>query len=203
MSRHKTIKDQELLEIAQKVFLEKGHAATTREIAEAAGISQGVLYQRFGSKNDLFLSAMLPQTVDLNTLFDAVDNLTGLDELEAYLTQFAERILDYFRHVIPLVMQLITYPKLDLHILRERHNQLYAEPILQKLAHQFDLLQQRGFIAPFDKSVLANTFVASLHGIAMLEYFAENGSYLAAQLKLEDVVGILLHGMAQSANKQQ
>src|SRR5262245_60647331 len=51
MGRHKTISDDEVLQVARGLFREKGHTATTREIAEAAGISEAILYQRFGSKD--------------------------------------------------------------------------------------------------------------------------------------------------------
>src|SRR5262245_16666657 len=60
MGRQKTISDEEVLRIARDVFLEKGHIATTREIAQAAGISEAILYQRFGSKQELFFTAMRP-----------------------------------------------------------------------------------------------------------------------------------------------
>ncbi|HMI83758.1 MAG TPA: helix-turn-helix domain-containing protein [Polyangiaceae bacterium] len=54
MGRNKTIRDDELLRVARDVFRDGGHSATPRDVASAAGISQAVLYQRFGSKEDLF-----------------------------------------------------------------------------------------------------------------------------------------------------
>src|SRR5262245_3040268 len=44
MGRQKTITDDEVLRIARNVFRAQGHTATTREIAQAAGISEAVLY---------------------------------------------------------------------------------------------------------------------------------------------------------------
>src|SRR2546421_144555 len=44
MGRHKTISDDQVLQVARGLFREKGHTATTREIAEAAGISEAILY---------------------------------------------------------------------------------------------------------------------------------------------------------------
>src|SRR5216683_5525340 len=68
MGRHKTISDDEVLRAARDIFREKGHTATTREIAEAADISEAILYQRFGSKDDLFFAAMAPRAPDVEKL---------------------------------------------------------------------------------------------------------------------------------------
>jgi AcrR family transcriptional regulator len=46
MGRRKLVEDDELLAVARGVFVEKGIAASTREIARRAGISEAVIYQR-------------------------------------------------------------------------------------------------------------------------------------------------------------
>src|SRR6516162_1159464 len=73
MGRHKTITDEEVLGIARRIFRAQGHTATTREIAQAAGISEAILYQRFGSKNELFFAAMHPRGPDLEQLLGPKD----------------------------------------------------------------------------------------------------------------------------------
>ncbi len=73
MGRRKTISNDEVLHFAREVFRQKGHSATTREIADAAGISEAVLYQRFGNKNDLFFAAMHPRVPDVNELLGPGD----------------------------------------------------------------------------------------------------------------------------------
>ena len=44
MGRRKLVEDDELLAVAREVFVEKGIAASTREIAHRAGISEAVIY---------------------------------------------------------------------------------------------------------------------------------------------------------------
>src|SRR5262249_62426210 len=97
MGRKKTITDDEVLRIARNTFLQQGHTATTREIAQAAGISEAVLYQRFGSKHQLFFAAMRPRGPDLEQLLGpkdpAEDALTYLHTVVVRLgEQFAELI---------------------------------------------------------------------------------------------------------------
>ncbi len=65
MGRQKTITDEAVLHVARTIFRDRGHTATTREIAQAAGISEAVLYQRFGSKDELFFAAMRPHGPDI------------------------------------------------------------------------------------------------------------------------------------------
>ena len=50
----------QILEAAEAVFAAKGyHGATTREIAQAADVSEGTLYNYFANKRDLFIGLML------------------------------------------------------------------------------------------------------------------------------------------------
>ena len=69
MGRKKTITDAELLEVARTVFVEEGFGASTKEIARRAGVSEGVIYQRFATKDELFFAAMIPPAADLSQLF--------------------------------------------------------------------------------------------------------------------------------------
>src|ERR1700680_996918 len=101
MGRHKTISDDEVLRTARDLFRARGHAATTRQIAEAAGISEGVLYQRFGSKDDLFFKAMHPRGPDIEQLLGPKD---PLDDARTYLGTVVVRIGKYFADVIPLAL---------------------------------------------------------------------------------------------------
>ncbi|MDO4245441.1 MAG: TetR/AcrR family transcriptional regulator [Deinococcus sp.] len=58
MARPRTIPDERLLEAAREVFLEQGFSATTAAIARRAEVSEGTLFKRFATKEDLFEAAM-------------------------------------------------------------------------------------------------------------------------------------------------
>ncbi len=56
----------QILEAAEAVFAAKGyHGATTREIAQAADVSEGTLYNYFANKRDLFIGLMSRRTDEL------------------------------------------------------------------------------------------------------------------------------------------
>jgi transposase len=60
---HRTKRDERherLVEAARSVFVKRGlPGARTREIADAAGVSEAVLYRHFGSKTEMFDAAVL------------------------------------------------------------------------------------------------------------------------------------------------
>ena len=68
MGRPKTIETSELLAIARDVFRRHGHTATIRHVAKAAGITSAVLYQRFKTKDALFIASLTIHAPDLTAL---------------------------------------------------------------------------------------------------------------------------------------
>lgn len=98
MPRKKSTSDQTLLDAARNVFLAEGIGASTRRIAQQAGVSEGVLFQRFGSKRALFFESMkLPPPPP--SLTEATD-----------LRELAREALDYLRGIMPAVMLVLAHP---------------------------------------------------------------------------------------------
>jgi len=60
MVRPRQITDRELLYTARSCFLEHGPAVSTSVIADLAGVSQGTLFKRFGTKKQLMVRALMP-----------------------------------------------------------------------------------------------------------------------------------------------
>jgi AcrR family transcriptional regulator len=57
--RRVAARQAQILEAAARLFAEKGyHRTTTRDIAQAADLSEGTLYNYFGSKEDLLLGIL-------------------------------------------------------------------------------------------------------------------------------------------------
>src|ERR1700720_4293212 len=110
MGRHKTISDDDVLDRARDLFRARGHGVTMRQIAEAAGISEGVLYQRFGSKDDLFFAAMHPRGPDIDELLGPAD--PG-EDAHAYLRAVVVRLGKFFGEVIPLALRVMTHPSFE------------------------------------------------------------------------------------------
>ena len=111
MGRPKRIEDEELLKIARAVFVLDGAHGSTREIAQRAGISEAALFKRYPTKVALFLAAMMPPNVDVDALIAVAE---AISDPRQSLIVLCERMLDYFREAIPIILQLTQNPLIDL-----------------------------------------------------------------------------------------
>jgi AcrR family transcriptional regulator len=163
MGRHKTISDHEVLGIARDVFRQQGHTATTRQIAEAAGISEAVLYQRFGSKDDLFFAAMHPRGPDIEELLGPKD---PPDNAHAYLRAVAVRLGKYFGEIIPLALRIMTHPSFDPGSLA-RTQPNAATALREGLVERLESLARRKRITTSSEAVTARLLVSLAHDWAL------------------------------------
>lgn len=91
--RDKTLRQQELIEAANSVFAEHGYdCATTREIAERAGCSEGLIHRYFAGKRGLLLAILESKAAHVVDDFAAVmpDQPTVQAELESLLNWHLE-----------------------------------------------------------------------------------------------------------------
>jgi len=89
----KEVKKQEILIAAMKVFARKGVASTKMaDVAEAAGIGKGTIYEYFKSKDDIFAEAFghfieQVDTIMAKRLFKIHD---PIEKLNAWITAWVE-----------------------------------------------------------------------------------------------------------------
>jgi AcrR family transcriptional regulator len=104
MARPTTINDELLLKTARDVFLRRGLRATTAEIAEEAGVSQGILFKRFGSKQALFRAAMNVDGDPAQPLPINLDERVGRGKVEDTLKDLGNLLVKKFFGIIPTTM---------------------------------------------------------------------------------------------------
>jgi AcrR family transcriptional regulator len=81
----------EILAGAARVFAEKGYAnTTTREIAEAADVAEGTLYNYFANKREILLAIAHETEAPMETAVMATDHIRDRDAVSALV----ERALD-------------------------------------------------------------------------------------------------------------
>ncbi|HJZ93372.1 MAG TPA: helix-turn-helix domain-containing protein [Gemmataceae bacterium] len=190
MGRHKTISDDEVLRVAREVFRERGHTATTREVAEAAGISEAVLYQRFGSKNDLFFAAMHPIGPDIDRLFGPED---PPDDAHAYLHETVVRLGEHFADIIPVALHLMTHPSFDPASL-SRVQPGGPQALRDALAKRLASLAQRRRVVTYSEAATARLLLSIAHDWALggvLRHAAASGRVR----DLKEMVDVVWEGL--------
>lgn len=99
---------ERILDAAARVLSERGVAgATTRELARAAGYSEGMLYKHFSDKTELFL-AVLNERMPRIELPEASDR----SDLASSLASIVSALLAYFTRTFPLSVSIFSAPDL-------------------------------------------------------------------------------------------
>ncbi len=85
---------------------------TTRDIARAAGVSDGVLYNYFADKSDLLIAALLRQYRRLVERFRAQIPEPGTGTVEENLASLAGALFELESEVVPMIAGLLADPPL-------------------------------------------------------------------------------------------
>ena len=195
MPRPKTISDDEILSIARRCFQKHGHSISTREIAKEVGISQSVLYQRFGGKEQMFLRAMMPEPPDVEALLDRPDGLSARE----YVLLITRRLVAHFQTLIPALLHLLTYPNFDISHVEGAHDHLMADRLQQELVARFQALVESGELEAHSGEALATTVLGLAHAIGMHSTMRAPSSThdpsSVDEAALAPLVGVLWRGM--------
>ena len=104
MPRPVSIQDDVILRAAREIFLEKGWDATTSEIAAKAGVSHGIIFKRFKTKQALFQSAMQERSDWGQTIPELLNSSLGRKDVESTLVQLGTLFVEKFLLMIPTLM---------------------------------------------------------------------------------------------------
>ncbi len=165
MPRPKTITDAEILTVARSLFLQAGARASTRTLSKLVGISEAVIFQRFGTKEDLFFAAMVPPAAQLDKMFDV---RAGSDLVSANLRSIGLQIVAYFREVMPVFLSLVSHPAFDLPTFLQRHT-LPAMQIGNRLTAYLEAEATLGRIRTDIIAPTVAVLLSHLHNLALSE----------------------------------
>lgn len=102
-----------LLQATGQVVSEVGYAhATTRAIAQAAGVAEGTIYRHFPNKLALFFTAALEQDGELLESLGSLPQRVGTGTVSENLTWAFTRLATLREQMLPLEMALLTDPEL-------------------------------------------------------------------------------------------
>lgn len=87
-------------------------AATTKEIARAAGYSEATLYKHFASKEDLFLEVLRTRLPPLVEVLADLPRQVASGDLQGTLERVARQAFDFFMQGIPITASVFSAPAL-------------------------------------------------------------------------------------------
>lgn len=199
--RPPSIDTDALLQVAREVFLELGFRATTQEVAQRAGISEGLLFHRFKTKESLFRAAMnMPQEAMPVLLMDLVEKLDGMELREALL-QLASALLEIGKVAVPLMMMSWSNPNNCSDPAYDQNKARFRE-VMKRLAGYFERQMQSGKLRHIDPEVIARAFLGSMHHYCMTRILAgsDAGAIIPESMFVRGLVDLVLDGAVSRPN---
>jgi AcrR family transcriptional regulator len=165
MPRIKTITDEEILAVARSLFLKEGAKASTRTLAKLVGISEAVIFQRFSTKEDLFFTAMVLPSAQLDAIFSIHP---GEKQVIANLEAVSLQIVVYLREVMPVFLSLVSHPSFDMQTFLQRHT-MPGIQIVNRLAGYLNAEAELERIQRDNVAATAAILFSHLHNLALSE----------------------------------
>ncbi len=182
MGRKKLISDVELLDVARTVFVESGFGASTKEIARRAGVSEGVIFQRFPTKDDLFFAAMIPPAADLHKLLHHPRS-----KGRALLEKLTFAMLEYWRETFPVLLPLVAHPSFRFEEFTRRHPDSPLSQLRSGLVQFFVEEQRAGRIGPVNPGAAALLVWSIAHTVAFFERMGAHDGRMDPKIVSETV----------------
>jgi len=185
---------RQILNAAREVFSQKGFSeATTAEIAQQAGVSEGTIYNYFESKRDLLVSLIGGYALDesLLNLFKS-PSMNNMDSLPAILEDRIEIGFENSDLLTLLLAEIQRSPEFG-----EQYAKQVLVPGLALLKAYLDMRIANGTLRPVDTEVASRIIVGMVVGlIAVYQIEGEGGRFRKYPLKdlAEEVANIMTVG---------
>jgi len=195
VGRPRSVHDDDLIKAARELFHQRGSAVTTRDIAAASGISQAVLFQRFGSKEDLFFRAMTPGPPD-------VDELMGPyppTDVRRDLAKIVDRLATYLSSLLPSLMHVLAHASSDPSRIAKWHATLPVRAIVEAFTKRVERLRADGLIGDVAPGAVVELLLAAAHHAAFSSSFAAGVGHGSKPGRASAVLEVLWSGIQPKA----
>jgi AcrR family transcriptional regulator len=198
----------QILDGASRVFARKGfHAATTKEIAEAADVSEGTIYNYFDSKDDLLLQIMARLQEEeqraMEIAPDKIEQALAVDAHDLLASVLRARQAFTVRNR-PMLRAVVSQILID-RAFAERYYQEVLAPALQLLERYVQSRVDQGEIRAVNVPVLARYLVAAHMGLFQLFFLDDPvlGSTWGSDEFVEEVTDLVLQGLLEPRDRQR
>jgi AcrR family transcriptional regulator len=167
-----------LIEATRSVVRKAGYAhASTRAIADAAGVAEGTIYRHFPDKTALFFAAALESNAAVVDWVAKLPGRAGQATVEANLADLLVRLAELEEQIVPLELAILADPEL----MAQRQQALAAtggrpvgppEAIAAYLRAEQRLGRVRSDVDPEKATIV---ILAALFGLAVTPWPRETG----------------------------
>jgi len=159
---HGNARRQQLIEIALHLFATRGfRGATTKAIADAAGVSEAMIFRHFPTKNDLYLAIIQEKTSrhDVDRLLeDLRQSMTAGDD-DAIVRQLAQKTLETYARDRDY-QRVMLLAALEGHDLASLSRETFGLPVFTLLREYVEKRQADGAFRAGDPTLQAFSLVA-------------------------------------------
>ena len=185
---------EQIVEAATRVFAEKGfRRATTREVARAAGVSEGTIYNYFEDKDALLLTI-------LDTLNETERRAADFEEGMA--TDFRGFLEQYLRRRMSLiwknreVFRVVLSEMLVNAELRERYLRRVVDPTMRIAEENFRSRMQQGEVRESDAPLAMRSVAGAVLGILVLGLLGDEEINSRSDEVPDVLAGLLIQGLS-------
>jgi len=191
--RRITARKEQILKAAAQLFAEKGyHRTTTRDIAKAADVSEGTLYNYFESKNDLLFGIL--STLVASQQIDIQQDEGLPKDARNYLTH----ILDHSKKTMMenrTMLQSIFSEILVNPDLRERFYHELVQPMYDLVEQHLIIRKELNQIRQINLSLTVRILYGMLLGLIMLEFIGDEKIFMEWDQLVQSFSTIFFEGV--------
>jgi len=164
-------RQKQILSSALKVFIHKGFAAAKMsDIATEAGISYGLMYHYFQSKDEIYAELVRDAVDSSRRVIEQVNasDMEPLLKMRALVARIFKSVgeQELAGYSFVLMMEAMTSGAYPVHAIRHSHG---SERPFDMLVHVIEQGQRTGQIAQGDPAQLVYTFFSAILGLASLK----------------------------------
>jgi AcrR family transcriptional regulator len=196
--RPPSIREEDILDAARDVFRKDGHATTTAKIAKRAGVSEGILFYRYKSKEALLAAVIDRETQPPESLRDVVKT-AGERSVAENLERIVETLLESVSRAHPFLELALTSSTSG-----EIHKLIFAkgkkpppQRLVELLAGYFEAEIRLGRARAIDATAAARALLGGCIDYVQSRQAARDDEDKRAFAR--GLVDVLLHGVAKTA----
>lgn len=184
---------------AAQVFSQKGyHKATTKEVAQAAGVSEGTIYNYFNSKRDLLVAMV---ELFATTSFKDIVLDHPPDDPRVFLKKILHdryQLIQARGHIItPLIAEIFS----DADLRQAVYNQI-LKPVAALVEQYLQKQMEAGQLRQFNPVIVTRAIIGTMILNTALKQTGLDSRYhdISAEAMIDEIVSLFFDGLLTSGN---